>query len=90
MYIDTYNFNYPILKTSVNLIKEFFARYQVRKCVLVKSQYLMGSTGIQKLISKLQHSTNANIKILNTREEGEFWCSVLNTIRNVYKDNNQT
>jgi len=51
--IDAYFFKYPILESSINLIRNFLSEHTLKKCVLVQSRYLLGNKGIQRLISKL-------------------------------------
>ena len=72
IYIDAYDFNYPIIKKTVQLIESFIKKCSAKTLALVTSKHLLGYLGIKKLIDKVKLS-DEEIQLFNSREDGENW-----------------
>jgi hypothetical protein len=76
MYIDAFDFNYPILENTIKLIKACLERCPVKTFILVKSQNLLGHMNILRLISKIPFK-DKKFTLFESREEGKLWFNVL-------------
>ena len=71
VYIDAFDFNYPIFQCAVKLINRILERATLQAIGFVNSQHLLGSVFIKRLVTKIQ--TDIRIVIFNGRKEGKRW-----------------
>jgi hypothetical protein len=84
LFIDNYDFDFPILEPSINFIKELVSKFKINKCVMIKSTHLLGNKAIQRLLFKIK-CLDVNIVFYNTRKEGELYINELACCRNKNK-----
>ena len=71
VYIDAFDFNYPIFQCAVKLIYKMLDRATLETIGFVNSQHLLGSVFIKRLVMRIQ--TEIRIIAFNSRKEGELW-----------------
>lgn len=87
IYIDAFDFNYPILERSVRLISKRLDNCSGKTYSLIKSRYILGQTSILRLIKKLNH-VNLNLKIFETPDAGKFWIENIRESSSIRKTDN--
>ncbi len=76
IYVDAYEFNYPIFENTKRLFDKFLNDYSFILFGIVNSQYLMGELGIQ-LIVKNSSCNFVRINLFKSRKDGEQWLKEL-------------
>ena len=76
VYVDAYDFNYPVLKSTMELVNNLLEKCPVINFKIVKSRHILGYNGILRLIRN-SNSTRFRLKIYETREIGELWLNNL-------------
>ena len=72
VYVDAFDFNYPVLKSTMELVNNLLKKCPVINFKIVKSRHILGYNGILHLIRNI-NSTKFGLKIYETRETGESW-----------------
>lgn len=72
VYVDAYDFNYPVLKSTMELVNNLLEKCPVINFKIVKSRHILGYNGILRLIQNI-NSTKFGLKIYETKETGESW-----------------
>ena len=72
VYVDAYDFNYPVLKSTMELVNNLLEKCAVTNFKIVKSRHILGYNGILRLIRNI-NSTKFGLKIYETKETGESW-----------------
>lgn len=80
VYVDAYDFNYPVLKNTTKLVHNYLKECPVINFKIVKSRHILGYNGILRLIRDI-NSSRFRLKIFETRESGESWLNILTTMK---------
>ena len=80
IYVDAYDFNYPVLKNTTALVNNLLEKCPVINFKIVKSRHILGNNGILRLIRDI-NSSRFRLKIYETRESGESWLNALTTAK---------